>query len=205
MKNRKLRLSDIIFIVFIILFIVPQTRRPILVMANKVRAKFSSLTVVAKGEQEQLGPFTYTLDGLDGENLNVDIGRGEVVFISYWATWCPPCIAEFPSIDALYKDYGDKINFVMISNEDPEKIRKFLKKKNFAVPAVIPKMEPPKDLYEKTIPTNYIIDHTGKIIVKEKGALDWNSQKVRKVLDDLIAKKESDKKQKTLSLNKKGL
>ena len=194
MKNRKFRLSDIIFVIFIGLLIVPQTRRPILVMANKVRAKLSSLTVVAKGEQEQLEPFTYALESLDGEALNVDIGRGNIVFISYWATWCPPCIAEFPSIEELYQDYKDKINFVMISNEDPEKVRQFLKKRNFMVPAVISRMKPPKDLYEKTIPTNYIIDHSGNIVIKEKGASDWNSQKVRKVLDDLIAKKEGDKK-----------
>ena len=193
MKNRKFKISDIIFVVFIIILIVPQTRRPILVVANKVRAKLSSLTVVAKGEQEQLKPFTYALENLNGDNLNVEIGKGEVVFISYWATWCPPCIAEFPSIDALYKDYGDKINFVMISNEDPEKIRKFLEKKNFAVPAFIPKMEAPEDLYEKTIPTNYIIDASGKIIIKEKGATDWNSEKVRQILDGLIAAKENSR------------
>ncbi len=193
MKKRKFKISDIIFVVFIIILIVPQTRRPILVVANKVRAKLSSLTVVAKGEQEQLKPFTYALENLDGDNLNVEIGKGEVVFISYWATWCPPCIAEFPSIDALYQDYGDKINFVMISNENPEKIRKFLEKKNFSVPAVVPKMEAPEELYEKTIPTNYIIDASGKIIIKEKGATDWNSEKVRQILDGLIAAKESSR------------
>ncbi|WP_338039136.1 TlpA disulfide reductase family protein [Maribacter litopenaei] len=56
---------------------------------------------------------------MDGEPVNAKVGDGEITFISYWATWCPPCIAELPSIDGLYQDYGDKISFLMISNEDP--------------------------------------------------------------------------------------
>ncbi|UWX54792.1 hypothetical protein NYZ99_18680 [Maribacter litopenaei] len=60
-------------------------------------------------------------------------------------------------------------------------------------------MNPPKDLYEKTIPTNYIIDHTGKIVIKEKGASNWNSEKIRNVLDALIAERDSSDHKKALS------
>ncbi|UWX56650.1 TlpA family protein disulfide reductase [Maribacter litopenaei] len=67
----------------------------------------------------QVQPFVYELENLDGEPVNAKVGDGEITFISYWATWCPPCIAELPSIDGLYQDYGDKISFLMISNEDP--------------------------------------------------------------------------------------
>lgn len=201
MKKSKFKISDILFVVFILLLIIPQTRKPIMVAASKVRAKVSSLTVVAKDEQEQIMPFVYRLEDLDGNQVNVKVGDGEITFISYWATWCPPCIAELPSIDALYQDYRDKISFLMISNEDPEIINFFLEKKNFSVPAVVSNMNPPKDLYEKTIPTNYIIDHTGKIVVKEKGASDWNSEIVRKILDGLIKERETYWNKKTLSKN----
>lgn len=198
-KKSKFKITDILFVVFILLLIIPQTRKPLLVGVNKVSAKISTLTVVAKDEQEQLNPFVYHLQSLEGVPINASIGDGDITFVSYWATWCPPCIAEFPSIDALYQDYGDNINFLMISNEAPEKIKRFLEKKKYSVPAVVSKMKPPKDLYEKTIPTNYIIDHTGKIIIKEKGASDWNSEKVRKILDGLIEAKDTSGHKKTLS------
>ncbi|ASV30396.1 TlpA family protein disulfide reductase [Maribacter cobaltidurans] len=193
MKKGKIKVSDILFVVFIVLLIVPQTRTSIMVMLNQLKVELFSPGLEPEEEQLKLNPFVYQLENLKGEKSYVKVGDGDITFMSYWATWCPPCIAEFPSIDDLYQDYGDKINFVMISNEDPEKIRKFLEKKNFSVPAVVPKMEAPEDLYEKTIPTNYIIDASGKIIIKEKGASDWNSEKVRQILDGLIAAKENSR------------
>ncbi|PIB38362.1 TlpA family protein disulfide reductase [Maribacter sp. 4G9] len=199
MKISKFKISDVLFVVFIVLLLIPQTRTPIMVLVNKVKVELFSPGAVSAKEQIQLEPFIYKLENLDGESVKVKVGDGDITFISYWATWCPPCIAELPSIEALYQDYGDKINFVMISNEDPKKIRKFLEKKNFAVPAVIPKMEAPEELYENTIPTNYIIDAAGKIIIKQKGASDWNSEKVRRVLDALIAERDSTMHKKALS------
>lgn len=165
-----------------------------MVMVNRLKVELFSPGLASKKEQIQLGPFIYNLENLDGEAVNTTLGDGNITFISYWATWCPPCIAELPSIDALYQDYGNKVNFLMISDENPEKIKLFLQKKNFSVPAVISKMAPPKGLYEKTIPTNYIIDHTGKIVVKEIGASNWNSEKIRNLLEALIAERDASAK-----------
>ena len=47
-------------------------------------------------------------------------------------------------------------------------------------------MDAPEALYERSIPTNYIIDKTGNIVLKEQGAANWNSDKVRKLLDNLL-------------------
>ena len=124
---------------------------------------------------------------LDGLSKEVAVGSGKVTFISYWATWCPPCIAELPSIASLYKDYGNRIQFLLITNERPAVVEQFLIKKNFNLPAVIPQMETPEALFERSIPTNYIIDGNGTIVIKEKGASDWNSKNVRTTLDALLA------------------
>lgn len=199
MKKRTFKISDILFVTFIALFLIPQTRKPFLVIAGKVRAKLSPLTVVAREEREQLEPFVYHLKDLDDGFAQVPIGKGNIVFLSYWATWCPPCIAEFPSIAHLYADYGNRVEFVLISNEDPQNIRRFLKERNFSLPVFVPNMKAPKELYEKTIPTNYIIDHKGKIVVKEQGASDWNSPKIRQALDKLLQESSNAQKQKTLS------
>lgn len=165
-----------------------------MVMVNRLKVELFSPGLASRKEQIQLRPFIYELENLDGESVNTTVGGGNITFISYWATWCPPCIAELPGIDALYQDYGEKINFLLISDEHPEKIKLFLEKRNFSVPAVVSKMNPPKALFEKTIPTNYIIDHRGKIVVKEKGASNWNSKKVRNLLDTLIAERDATAK-----------
>ena len=165
-----------------------------MVMVNRLKVELFSPGLASEKEQIQMEPFIYEVENLEGESVNTTVGDGNITFISYWATWCPPCIAELSSIDALYRDYGDKIDFLMISDEHPEKIKLFLEKRNFLVPAMVSKMHPPKDLFEKTIPTNHIIDHTGKIVVKEKGASNWNSEKVRSLLDALIAQSEASAK-----------
>lgn len=186
-QKKKFSWQNILFIAVIILLLIPQTRTPIQVGLNKVMLLVFSPSEVAKEDQVQLAAFDYKVITLDGLQEEVPIGKGQVTFVSYWATWCPPCIAEMPSIASLYADYGDKMQFLMISNEDPEVVARFLKKKEYKLPSVSPAMETPPLLFERSIPTSYIIDKTGSIVIKEQGATDWNSDKVRVVLDNLLA------------------
>ncbi len=187
MKRKKPKLSSLLFALFLVLLIIPQTRKPIQVALNKVRVFVWSPSELDQEDQTQLQPFTYRLATLDGTPTNIEIGKGKVTFISYWATWCPPCIAELPSIKKLYTDYGDQIDFILLTNEDPETVREFLKKKSFDLPVYLAQMETPEALSGRSIPTNYVLDKTGKIVIKETGAADWNSEKVREVLNGLLA------------------
>lgn len=186
MKKKRPSLSTIIFALFIILMIIPQTRMFIQESISKIRVVLFSPSAMDEEDQTQLQPFTYQLSTLEGTPANAEIGKGKVTFLSYWATWCPPCRAELPSIQKLYVDYGDTVDFVLITHEDPNTIQSFLDKKQFDLPVVLPRMKTPAALSERTIPTNYIIDKKGKIIIKEQGATDWNSKKMRQTLNLLI-------------------
>ncbi len=137
-------------------------------------------------DQTQLTPFTYQLADLNGTPTPIDIGKGKVTFLSYWATWCPPCIAELPSIEKLYAHYGKQVQFILLTNEDPEPVTRFLEKKGYDLPVFNPRMPAPEVLSSASIPTNYLIDGKGKIIIKETGAADWDSKKVREVLEGLV-------------------
>ena len=187
MKKRKFKISDIIFVVFILLLIIPQTRTPIQVAVNKLKVAIWSPSIEDEEDQNEVTPFQYAVVDLQGETQSISIGKGKVTFISYWATWCPPCIAELPGIQDLYKDYGDKVNFILLTQEEPERVQRFIEKRGYELPIYFPQMQAPKILQENSIPTNYIIDATGKIIIKETGAADWNSKKIRKLLEELIA------------------
>jgi len=186
MKKKKLSLSTILFGLFVVLLIIPQTRTPIQVALNKVRVFVWSPAALDNEDQTQLEPFTYRLANLDGVPTTFEIGNGKVTFIGYWATWCPPCIAELPSMEKLYADYRDQIDFILITNENPETARNFLVKKQYDLPVYFPRMKAPEALFERSIPTNYVLDKTGKILIKETGAADWDSEKVRGVLDGLL-------------------
>ncbi|NNE03778.1 MAG: TlpA family protein disulfide reductase [Eudoraea sp.] len=186
MKKKPFSRSSILFVVCILLLIIPQTRKPIQVALNTLRVAVWSPGVLDADEQTQLLPFTYKVRTLDGTPLEAAIGKGTVTFISYWATWCPPCIAELPSIQELYTSYGDQIQFLLITNETPEVVKRFLDKKNYDLPVVFPRMQPPKELFERSIPTNYLIDQHGNIIIKEKGASNWNSASIRAIVEDVL-------------------
>lgn len=175
-----------LFAAFLVLLLIPQTRMPIQVVVNKVKLWVWSPSELKVEDQTQLAPFTYLLSEVDGTTHNAEIGKGKVTFISYWATWCPPCIAELPSIEALYSDYGNQVNFILLTQEDAEVVNRFLEKKGLDLPIFIPRMQAPEPLYSRSIPTNYLIDGTGKIIIKETGAADWNSAQVREILDGLL-------------------
>lgn len=178
---------NIVFTILIVLLLAPPTRKPIQVALNRLKLSLFTPSVIDNGQQEKLPPFNYQVVTLGGSHEAIPIGSGDITFLSYWATWCPPCIAELPSIEKLYVDYGDKVNFVLVSQEDPIIIQQFLKKKSLSIPAVTSTMPTPETLYTSSIPTNYIIDQSGHILVKELGASDWNSDDVRQLLDSLLA------------------
>lgn len=186
MKKKKFKISDIIFVIFIALLLIPQTRALIQVALNKMKVAVWSPSAAAEENRNRVAPFTYTVTDLKGQSNTIAIGTGEVIFLSYWATWCPPCIAELPGIQKLYADYGDKIEFVLLTNEDKDVVKRFMTKKGYDLPVYNPQMQAPEILYETSVPTNYLIDAKGYIVIKETGAADWNSRAVRELLDSLL-------------------
>jgi thiol-disulfide isomerase/thioredoxin len=80
--------------------------------------------------------------------------RVKLFFLNFWATWCPPCIAEMPSIEQLRQSYNDKVVFLLISDEDWVRINEFKKSKayNFKVYRAL---NIPKDLQPKALPKTF--------------------------------------------------
>ena len=99
---------------------------------------------------------------------------------------CPPCIAEFQNIQDLYNDYNDEVFFLLVSNESPNTIQKFLDKKGYDIPIFNSFTNYPDEFNSRSIPRTYIIDKEGFIVVDKKGAANWNSSKIRNQLDELL-------------------
>lgn len=186
MRKRKFKISDLLFIIFISLLLIPQTRKSIQVALNQLRVAIWSPGIKDLEDRDRIQAFQYKLRDLNGNSKTVAIGQGEVTFLSYWATWCAPCIAELPGIQKLFTDCGGKVNFLLLTQEEPKTVQGFLDKKSYRLPVYFPQMQAPEKLRESSIPTNYIIDAEGRVVIKETGAADWNSDTVRTVLDGLL-------------------
>ncbi|PJB12259.1 MAG: thiol-disulfide oxidoreductase [Flavobacteriales bacterium CG_4_9_14_3_um_filter_40_17] len=188
MKIPKPNRSDLIFLGIILIFVFTPIGTFLKVQFNRLIA-FSPSEIQAS-KREALTDYNWQLVGQDGQRFDLKQAKGKVILINYWATWCPPCIAEMHYLDGLYKDYKDKVIFLFISNEDASITRAFLNKKGYELTSTRPVSPPPKLLETNSLPTTYLIDKKGWIVIKKTGSADWNSENTRKMLDELLALKE---------------
>lgn len=187
MKFLKKNWSNILLITFIILLLIPQTRKPLQVGVNRLIA-FSPSSVSEK-DREILDNYNWNLVDLEGQPVNLKESMGKVAVINYWATWCPPCIAEMPSFQKLHDDYSEKIDFYFVSNEEAEKLQRFLTNKNYRLPVYRPLNMAPPQMQSNSLPTTYVLSRSGSIVVNKTGAANWNDAGFRKLLDELIEEK----------------
>jgi len=117
--------------------------------------------------------------------------KGKIVLISFWATWCPPCVREIPSMNKLYADM-DKSKFEILAVNIGEKksiVKKFLKQNKIDFPVLL---DTNKKYYLEwkvyVVPSNYLVDKNGKLIAGSVGAIDWQAKETIEKIKNLIKK-----------------
>ena len=132
--------------------------------------------------------YQLTLKNQKGEMVQLSEFEDKIVFINFWATWCPPCIAEMPSINQLHEKFkNDKeIVFLMISQDkDFGKAKDFLEKKSFGFDIFQSQTPLPKDLRSNSIPATFVLDKSGNIVYEHMGMANYNSDKFISFLNEL--------------------
>lgn len=153
---------------------------------------FSPEIYVAEADKKP-AEYDFTLLTFEGEKFDFRDLKGKVVFMNFWASWCSPCVAEMPNIQNLYNSYKDRndIVFVMISlDRDPEKARKFIKRKDFSFPMFTPDYSSGiPGIYESpSIPTTFVLNKEGFIDTKKVGMANYDTNEFRKYLDRLLVR-----------------
>lgn len=125
----------------------------------------------------------FDYDGLftsvNGELVNLNSYKGKTLFINLWATWCPPCRAEMPHIEELYKKVKGEGNleFLMIAlDKDFEKSKKYIGQKDFSFPVFHASHGLNASLQSQSIPTTLVIDPSGKIVFYHEGMSNFNTR-----------------------------
>jgi thiol-disulfide isomerase/thioredoxin len=185
MRFIKKHYGNILTGVFILLLVIPATRLPIVVFLQRLISTAPKQIAVAQRTNIQV--YSWQLLSDKGMPVNFADATGKVTVVNFWATWCPPCIAEMPSLQKLYNDYGNKVNFYFISDESSEVVQKFLAKNAYFLPVYTEQSPTPSALQSTSLPTTFIVTKTGQIAVRTTGAADWNSNKVRNLLNELLA------------------
>jgi thiol-disulfide isomerase/thioredoxin len=180
MKISKKHIANIAFVVIIGLLIYPPTK------IYLIRLISFSPSVNKVENQHKVTNENWQLKGMHTENVNFEELNDKVVFVSFWATWCPPCVAEMPSMKLLFNDYKDKVTFLFVTNENWNTVSAFYKKNAYNFPTYNQLTNPPKELLSSTIPATFILSKDRKIVIDKRGAADWNSKTIRKLLDQLL-------------------
>ena len=190
MTIKKKHIYNVLFWGFIIFLFTPYglgTRAKLTQGVLYVKGMVFSPSAEETSDRVSLDTYNVALEALaNAENINLSELKGKIVFINHWATWCPPCRAEMPSLHNLYKDYADKIEFVFLTTDPKKAIDKYYAANDFSFPTYMVSSAIPQQISTASLPTTVILDKDGNVFLKELGAADWNSGKVRKMLDELL-------------------
>jgi cytochrome c biogenesis protein CcmG, thiol:disulfide interchange protein DsbE len=116
--------------------------------------------------------------------------RGKPVLLNFWATWCPPCISEMPSLVELQKQLGDKVVILAVSEDaDDAAYKQFVRDHNVDLLTVRDPKNMANTLYGTfQFPETYVIDKDGVIRRKFIGAADWTNPEIIEYLNKLEGK-----------------
>lgn len=185
MKISKKRWSDLLWVLALVILLFTPLGKTLKVYINRLIA--FSPSVLEQKESVLVKNVSWQLQSLEsGKFINLNTLKGKVIFINQWATWCPPCLAEMPEINDLYRDYKDKVTFLMISSDDKESIKDLMIKENYHFINYKSQSHTPKALQSNALPQTFVIDKSGYIRVDKIGAAKWNSDDFRAELDQMI-------------------
>jgi len=133
----------------------------------------------------------FTLPDLQGRLVQLSALRGKVVFINVWATWCPPCIEEMPTMQRLYErlhNRGLEILAISIDALGAQVVAPFMQKYQLTFPALLDSKDRIAHLYHTGgVPESFIVDKRGLLVDKVIGPRDWSHPQIIAMFERLLA------------------
>lgn len=141
-------------------------------------------------------PETPPLELLDlsGQQHNINDYEGKVILVNFWASWCQPCLREMPSMQRLHKEMqGRPLSILAVNVEESKsKVWRFKKLLDVSFTTLLDsKGEVARAWDIQIYPTSYLIDGEGQVRYGAQGALEWDSEKVKQLIETLMSKQEA--------------
>lgn len=186
----KANIGNLIFIILISILFFSTDARAILIRGLMFTGLFNAEASVetASSDSNKTIPAPMVFRSESGEIINTSAGNGKIYFINFWATWCPPCRAEMPSINKLASKIKnkEKIEFIMVDVDGKlETSTEYMKKHAFKLRVYTIESAIPENIFGGSLPTTAIIGADGKLVFHKTGMADYNNQQMVDFLNAL--------------------
>lgn len=172
-KNR----FNIVFVCFFLIMVFSTSAKAWLLQQLISTGLFN--TEIKKGAEKDLPTQTiFSVTNLNGLTTSTATLKGKVVFINFWASWCPPCRAEMSSLNNLYSKLRSDTNLIFLFiNEDENQSKgiNYLAKNQFEIPFYTSEANVPSSIFSGTLPTTVILNKEGNIVLKHEGMAGYNN------------------------------
>lgn len=131
----------------------------------------------------------FTTEDAAGNRVSSRSFRGRVVLLNFWATWCPPCRLEMPSMERLYGEFrGRGLEIVAVNFMEPrELVQAFAREQNLTYPMLLDRRSDIAERYGVLrLPETVVIGRRGEVIAKTTGYKDWYEEDVRELVSALL-------------------
>jgi thiol-disulfide isomerase/thioredoxin len=187
MNHRIIRLL-FVNMVFVLLLFPPQMagaqEKPV---SDTVKQAFSRARIPLLRRRVPIEDFSLPL--LRGGTQTLSNLKGKVVFLNFWATWCPPCQAEMPSMESLYRRLRERgLEFLAVDiQEARDSVEYFITESKLSFPVVLDESGRVSGVYGiRSIPTTFIVDRDGMIIATAMGGRNWDTPSVIEAFETLL-------------------
>lgn len=160
---------------------------------NEVMKAPELLPPISNDDETKKIDFSYNtlqFENLENESFRIQDFKDKILFINIWATWCNPCLAEMPSMVELYENYKDdeRIEFLYLSREKMNVIKNFIPNDENLQKLPLYKITSDDEFFAtKAIPTTFILNRQGVIVVEDVGSAYWDDRSVIEYLNNLLA------------------
>lgn len=188
LKNRMKLLGNILFF-GALLFLLFNTDTKAWVLRQLINVGLFKAEIKQQPVSKSPDTAAFMFYDATGNTLSTSELKDKVVFINFWATWCPPCRAEMPSLNALYNHFKNdkRIAFLFINeDDDPAKANLYLQEKKYNIPVTRRVGNIPSEIFSGTLPTTLVLDKEGKVAFKHEGVAAYNTEDFIQQLKGLL-------------------
>ena len=181
LKFIKSNISNILFATAALIIFLSVDARTILIQGLMSTGLYNAKAPSGNQTKNKSIPYDLSFKSENSDILNLAENKGKVYFINFWATWCPPCRAEMPSINSLKSkiSHKDKVNFIMVDvdNKMTSSVN-FMTKHNYQLKVYSTVSAIPENIFSGTLPTTLILGPNGDIVYQHSGMADYDTKEM---------------------------